>query len=419
MSISDVSSVTATKSVTPGAAARALFPIFSAHPGLAYLDTAASSQKPLAVIERMDQYYRAEHANIHRGAYALSANATIHYEEVREKVARFLNAVSSQEIVFTRGATESVNLVARCFDPFLNPGDVILLTLLEHHSNIVPWQLLAARRNARVVFAEVTAEGALNRQDFLDKLQEFRPKIVGLTALSNALGTVVPVAELVGAAHAVGAKVLVDGAQAVLHGSVDVRAMDADFFVFSGHKLYGPTGVGVLYGKKAHLDEFEPFLGGGDMIRTVTPTGSTWADTPQKFEAGTPPIAEVIGLGSAIDFVNSVGIAPLQSYEEELFHYAWELLRSEPGVTVYGPKRVGGEQQSIISFNVGGVHAHDLSTIADSLKVQIRGGHHCAMPLLRRLGIPATARASLGVYTVKDDFLPLLEAIRRARQLFT
>jgi len=404
--------------VAPGATARALFPIFSAHPGLAYLDTAASSQKPAAVIDRMDRYYRAEHANIHRGAYALSANATLNYEETRTKVAHFLNAASPSEIVFTRGATESINLVARCLDPFLSTGDSILLTILEHHSNIVPWQQLAARRNARVVFADVTAEGALNRQDFLAKLKESKPKIVGLTALSNALGTVIPVEELVAAAHEVGALVLIDGAQAVLHGVVDVRALNADFFVFSGHKLYGPTGVGVLYGKKAHLDRFEPFLGGGDMIRTVTVNGSTWADTPQKFEAGTPPIAEVIGLGAAIDFLNGIGVRAVQAYEEELFLYGWELLKGEPGVTVYGPKRVGGEQQSILSFNVGGVHAHDLSTIADSLKVQIRGGHHCAMPLLQRLGIPATARASLGLYTVKDDFQPLIEAIRRARKMF-
>ncbi|MFM1847544.1 MAG: hypothetical protein RL417_1018, partial [Pseudomonadota bacterium] len=291
-------------------------------------------------------------------------------------------------------------------------------TILEHHSNIVPWQLLASRRNARVVFADVTAEGALIRQDFMEKLSTLKPKIVGLTALSNALGTVVPVGEIVSAAHGVGAKVLVDGAQAVLHGKVDVQAIDADFYVFSGHKLYGPTGVGVLYGKKALLDGFDPFLGGGDMIRTVSVDGSTWADTPQKFEAGTPPIAEVIGLGSAIDFINSIGVSAIAAYEEELFLHGWELLRNEPGVTVYGPKRVGVDQQSILSFNVGGVHAHDLSTVADTLKVQIRGGHHCAMPLMRRLGIPATARASLGVYTVKDDFQPLLEAIRRARKLF-
>jgi len=404
--------------LAPGAGARGEFPIFSAHPGLCYLDSAASSQKPRSVIERMDRYYRAEHANIHRGAYALSAAATVHYEEVRGKVAAFLNAAEPAEIVFTRGATESINLVARCFDPLIGQGDTILLTVLEHHSNIVPWQLLAARRGARVVFADVTADGALNLQDFSSKLTECRPRIVGLTGLSNALGTVVPVAELVAAAHRVGARVLVDGAQAVLHGITDVRALDADFYVFSGHKIYGPTGVGVLYGKREMLDRFEPFLGGGDMIRTVSIEGSTWADTPQKFEAGTPPIAEVIGLGEAIDFMNAVGLGAVAAYEDALFEEAWETIRAEPGVTVYGPKRVGGAQRSIISFNVGGVHAHDLSTIADSFKVQIRGGHHCAMPLLKRLGLPATARASLGLYTVRADFDPLLEAIRRARKLF-
>jgi len=380
-----------------------------------YLDTAATAQKPQAVIEAMARALGPDYATVHRGVYARSAEMTLAYEAARRRVAGFLGG-QENEIVFTRGATEAINLVAQRLPR--DGRDRVLVSALEHHSNIVPWQQLAARRNARVVFADVTADGALNRQDFLAKLKESKPKIVGLTALSNALGTVIPVEELVAAAHEVGALVLIDGAQAVLHGVVDVRALNADFFVFSGHRLYGPTGVGVLYGKKAHLDRFEPFLGGGDMIRTVTVNGSTWADTPQKFEAGTPPIAEVIRLGAAIDFLNGIGVRAVQAYEEELFLYGWELLKGEPGVTVYGPKRVGGEQQSILSFNVGGVHAHDLSTIADSLKVQIRGGHHCAMPLLQRLGIPASARASLGLYTVKDDFQPLIEAIRRARKMF-
>ncbi|MBN8549980.1 MAG: SufS family cysteine desulfurase [Deltaproteobacteria bacterium] len=408
-------------SLLPGAEARKEFPIFSRHwqRRLSYLDTAASSQKPSCVIDRLTCFYSEEHSNIHRGAYSLSAEATLRYEEARNAIAKLLSARDARSIVFTRGTTEGINLVAHSYEKFLKQGDSILLTLLEHHSNIVPWQLLAARKGLQIVFAEVTDAGELRLDDLEKKITQYRPKLIACTQLSNALGTLVPVEHIIACGHAVGAKVLVDAAQSIAHSSIDVGAMDADFLVFSGHKLYGPTGIGVLYAKPELLEAMDPFLGGGDMIREVTTSGSTWADIPSKFEAGTPPIAEAVALGTAVEFIRSIGLDSIKAYEAALFQKAFDLLSREPGVTLYGPITKQGAQASILSFNVKNTHAHDLSTVADTFNVQLRAGHHCAMPLLQRLGIGSSARISLGVYSTEDDFPPLLEAIRHARDLFS
>lgn len=408
-------------SLLPGAEARKEFPIFSRHwkRRLSYLDTAASSQKPSCVIDRLTCFYSEEHSNIHRGAYSLSAEATLRYEEARAAIAALLNVKDKRGIVFTRGTTEGINLVAHAYEKFFSPGDTILLTLLEHHSNIVPWQLLAARKGLQIVFADITDSGELDFNDFEKKVAQFSPKLIACTHISNALGTIVPIEKIIQSGHAAGAVVLVDAAQSVAHSPLDVTAMDADFLVFSGHKLYGPTGIGVLYGKPHLLENMDPFQGGGDMIREVTTSGSTWAPIPSKFEAGTPPIAEAVALGIAVEFVRSIGLQHIQTYENALAAKAFDLLSRQPGITLYGPATKGGKQASIVSFNVDKIHAHDLSTVADSFNVQLRAGHHCAMPLLTRLGIGASARISLGVYSTEDDLPPLLEAIQHARKLFS
>jgi cysteine desulfurase / selenocysteine lyase len=394
------------------------FPLFVARPGLAYLDSAASSQKPQCVIDRLTHFLSFEHANIHRGAYALSADATERYEEAREAVARFLGAANKDSIIFTRGTTESINLVAHSLERWFQPGDSILLTLLEHHSNIVPWQLLAERRGLHIEFADITADAALDREDFLRKLSTLRPKLVAFTAHSNAFGTILPVDELIAEARAVGAKVLIDAAQAAVHGAIRVEALGADFLAFSGHKVYGPTGIGALYVEPGMYDLMNPFLGGGDMIETVTTEGSTWAQPPQRFEAGTPAIAEAIALGTAVQYVGGIGIERVATHERELFSRAYERLRSEPGVTVYGPVTSGGAQASILAFTVDSVHPHDFASIADAEGVQVRAGNHCAMPALRRLGLSSTVRASLGMYSRDQDIDLLIDAIRRSRSLF-
>jgi len=408
----------------PGAAIRKEFPIFataSARPGstreLSYLDSAATSQKPSAVIERLSTYLAGEHANVHRGAYSLSAEATTNYEAARQKVACFINAPQAEGVVFTRGATESINLVAYSLEDYFSPNDTILLTVLEHHSNIVPWQLLARRRKLRLEYVDISDDGSLDLNDFRIKLEKRKPKLLALTCLANSIGTIVPVGEVVQEAHKQNCRVLLDAAQAVAHGRIDVTAWECDFLAFSGHKVYGPTGIGVLYIAPAMLPYMQPFQGGGEMIETVSLEGSTWAEAPLKFEAGTPAIAEAIALGTALDFLDQIGLERVELYERELFEKGFELLRAEPGVQVYGPAVSGGAQASIISFNVERVHPHDLATIADCFNVQIRAGHHCAMPLMKRLGLQATARASIGVYSRLDDFQALLEAIRHARKV--
>jgi cysteine desulfurase/selenocysteine lyase len=385
---------------------------------MAYLDTAASSQKPAVVIDRISRYLSHEHANIHRGAYALSARATESYEAVREKIAAFLNAPSPRCIVYTRGTTEAINLVAYSYGELIKPGESVLVSVLEHHSNIVPWQLLAKRRGVKLEFFDIHPDASLNLEDFEAKLKALRPRLVSVTQLSNAFGSVTPLNQIIALAKAHGCKVLVDAAQSISHMPIDVQNLGADFLAFSGHKLYGPTGVGALYAREELLDEMPPFQGGGDMIRRVTVEGSEWADYPQKFEAGTPAIAEVIGLGAAIDFVMKVGLSAISKHEERLFEIAWKRMNGEAGVKTFGPATTGGAQASIIPFSVEGVHPHDMATIADTLNVQMRAGHHCAMPALKRLGLQATARVSFGAYSVEQDIDALIEAIRTARKIF-
>lgn len=408
-------------SLLPGEDARREFPIFLRDwkRRLAYLDTAASSQKPRCVINRISCFYSEEHSNIHRGAYSLSAQATDRYEEARATTARFIGAPSPGNIVFTRGTTEGINLVARAYEKFFSPGDRVVLTLLEHHSNIVPWQLLAQRKKLKLIFADVDAHGQLDCQNLASIIRKERPKLVACTHISNALGTIVPVKDIVGLAHESGAKILIDAAQSIAHSVLNVQELDVDFLVFSGHKIYGPTGIGGLYAKAELLAEMDPFLGGGDMIREVTVDGSTWADAPAKFEAGTPPIAEAVAMGTAIEFIDSIGLERISAHEHKLFENAYELLSREPGITLYGPVTAGLSQASILSFNLDGVHSHDLSTIADSFNVQFRAGHHCAMPLLKRLNIGSSARISFGVYSTAEDLPPLIEAIRYAKKLFS
>jgi len=405
-----------------GLGIRGEFPMFSKGGDLGtlhYLDSAASSLKPRSVIERLSYYLSFQHANIHRGAYALSAGATELYHGARGTVAKFLNAASERSVVFTKGSTQAINLVAHALEGEFKAGDTILLTKLEHHSNIVPWQLLAKRRDIGVQFAEIRSDASLDVQDFKSKLQSERPKLVCFTSTSNAFGSIFPVQELISLAHSAGSWVLLDASQAVMHRRVDVQTLDADFLVFTGHKIYGPTGIGVLYAKEELLERMQPFEGGGDMIAEVTTEGSTWAEYPRKFEAGTPPIAEAIGLGAALDFVSAIGLERIESHERKVFDYAWSLLSKEPGVKLYGPATNAGEQGPIVPFTIDGVHPHDFATVADSFGVQVRAGHHCAMPAMRALNLTATARASIGVYSMTSDFDALLQAIQHAKRLFT
>lgn len=382
---------------------------------LVYLDNAATTQKPVSVIEAVDRYYRESNANIHRGVHWLSQHSTDLYEESRERVRTLLNAARSEEIVFTRGTTEAINLVAGSWGRAnLKPGDEVLLTTMEHHSNIVPWQLVCAQTGAVLRVAPIHDDGSLDVDGFSALLGP-RTRLVCVAHVSNALGTVNPVARLVEMAHAAGALALVDGAQAVAHTAVDVQALGCDFYAFSGHKIYGPTGIGALYGRHELLQAMPPWQGGGDMIRTVSFEGSTWADTPQRFEAGTPNIAGVVGLGAAIDYVLAAGFERIAAHEHALLAYGTEVLETIPGLRLIGtaPAKAG-----ILSFMIDGIHPHDLGTILDTEGVAIRAGHHCTMPLMQRFGIPGTARASLALYNDESDIDALAAAIRRAQDLF-
>jgi cysteine desulfurase/selenocysteine lyase len=381
---------------------------------LVYLDNAATAQKPAAVLEAIRRYYEEDNANVHRGVHVLSERATAAYDAAREAVRRFLNAESSREIVFTRNATESINLVARAWgDASVGSGDEVLVTTMEHHSNIVPWQQLCARTGARLRAAPIDDRGALDLEAFA-RLVTSRTKLVAVVHQSNALGTVNPVAALAGLAHEAGALVLVDGAQAVCHQAVDVQAIGADFYAFTGHKLYGPTGIGVLYGREALLDRMPPFLGGGDMIRTVTFEGSTWNDLPAKFEAGTPHIAGAVGLHAAIDYVERIGLDAIGRHEAALLARATEAVSGLEGARIIGtaPERAG-----VLSFVIEGIHPHDIGTVVDREGVAIRTGHHCAQPVMDRLGIPATARASFAMYNTSAEVDAFVAALDRARAL--
>ena len=418
MAISNSSPSPATCPITPGVKARAHFPFFTEGPGGCYLDSAATSHKPSEVIESLRHTLIHLNANVHRGAYRLSAQASERYDDARAKIARYIGASSPHSIVFVRGATEAINLVAYSSEHLFSAGDVILLTLLEHHSNIVPWQMLAKRKGLTVAFCDITPDGRLDVADFKLKVQTLKPKLVGVTQLANSLGTITPIEELVSFAQQHGARVLVDGAQGAPHLGVDVQSMGCDYYVFSGHKIYGPTGIGVLYGRQERLEELEPFQGGGDMISYVSVEGSGWADIPQRFEAGTPAFPEAIALGVAVDFLGRFSREELNRHEKALLSDAMAMLKSEEGITLYGPATTGGEQATVVSFSIERVHPHDFATIADTHNVQIRAGNHCAMPTLRRLGVQATVRMSFGVYSCSEDLAAVQLAIREARKMF-
>lgn len=399
---------------------RADFPILrtEVYPGipLVYLDSAASSQKPTAVIEAMDAYYRGYHANVHRGVHRLSELATNAYEAARVRVAEFIHSPTPEEVIFVGNATEGFNLVAYTWGRAnIGPADEILLTEMEHHANIVPWQMLAAERGATVRYLPIHEDGTLA----LERLDEFlseRTRLFSFTAASNVLGTINPVRELVDAAHAVGALAMVDGAQLVPHHATDVRALDCDFLAFSSHKMCGPTGIGVLYGKREWLDAMPSFMGGGDMIRRVTFDGFIPNELPWKFEAGTPRIAEAIGLGAAVDYLSGLGMDQVGAHEQAITDYALEALSEVPGLRVLGPpaSRRGG----LVSFILPGVHPHDIAELLDKEGIAVRAGHHCAMPLHHRLGINASARASFYVHTTTSEVDKLVTALHGVRSVF-
>lgn len=381
---------------------------------LVYLDNAATTQKPQTVIDRVNQYYARENANIHRGVFCLSEKATLAYESARHKIQKFIHAASEKEIIFTRGTTESINLVAHSFGQKFGTGDEILISLLEHHSNIVPWQMLCQRTGAKLRVAPINDRGEIQLDEMLRMLTP-KTKLVSVGHVSNALGTINPIKQIIQAAHAKKIPVLIDGAQAVSHVPVDVQELDCDFYAFSGHKMFGPTGVGVLYGKMALLDAMPPFLGGGDMIRTVTFEKTTYNDLPYKFEAGTPDIVGVIGWGAAVDYLQAVGMDRIQAYEHELLQYATEQLQAIPGLRIIG---TAAEKAAVVSFVLGTAHAHDIGTILDRDGVAIRAGHHCAMPVMERFGVAATARASFAFYNTKQDVDVLVRALHRVMEVF-
>ena len=397
---------------------RADFPILSElirGKDLVYLDNAASCQKPEAVIECMNHVYRHDYANIHRGVHTLSVRSTDKYEAARNKVRAFINAASSKEIIFVRGATEAINLIAQTYGKAnIKSGDEILITAMEHHSNIVPWQMLCEQTGAVLKVAPMNVAGELIYPEF-EKLLTEKTKLVAVVHMSNALGTINPVEDIVAAAHGKGIPVLLDGAQAIPHIAVDVQALDCDFYVFSGHKLYGPSGIGVLYGKQALLEAMPPYQGGGDMIRTVSFEKSTYAGLPHKFEAGTPAIAEVIGLGAAIDYLNAIGMANIAAYEAELLAYATGQAKQIDGLKLIGKAK---EKGAILSFVLDKIHPHDIGTMLDSLGIAIRAGHHCAMPVMEFYGVPATARVSFAIYNTKEEIDVLVSGIKGLIEAF-
>lgn len=382
---------------------------------LVYLDNAATSQKPKAVIDAIRNYYERDNANIHRGVHLLSERATELYEAARGKVRSFLNAREDAEIVFVRGATEAINLVAQSFGRAnVKAGDEVVISAIEHHSNIVPWQMLCEQMGAKLRVIPMTDAGDLVLEEY-EGLLSGRVKIVALTHVSNALGTVNPVKAMIEKAHAKGIPVLVDGAQAVPHRKVDVRDLDCDFYVFSGHKMCAPTGIGALYGKRAHLEKMPPYQGGGDMIRMVTFEKTLYNDIPFKFEAGTPNIEGAIGLGAAIDYLSGIGMPRIAACEAELLAYATKVLGAIPGLRIIGTAR---EKAGVVSFLLGDIHPHDIGTILDQEGIAIRTGHHCAMPVMERLGISATARASLAFYNTKEDIDALVSGLEKVRAIF-
>jgi cysteine desulfurase/selenocysteine lyase len=384
---------------------------------LAFLDSGASSQKPKRVIDSLDDYYSRYNANVHRGVYTLSEEATYAYEQARETIARWLGAANVRELVFTRNTTEAINLVANAWgNTNISAGDRILLSVMEHHSNIVPWQLLAQRTGAEIDYLPIDAEGRLVLEE-LDSLLTEKTKLVAITHQSNVLGTINPIRYLADKAHAVGALLLVDAAQSVPHQPINVQELGADFLAFSGHKMCGPTGIGGLWGKRAILESMPPFLGGGSMIKIVNLSGSTYADIPARFEAGTPAIGEAIALAEAVRYLDSIGMEQIAAYEHQLLEYALPRLAEVEGLTVYGPS-TSIDRGAVVSFTLDLVHPHDIASLLDHEGIAIRAGHHCCQPLHSLLDIPATARASFYLYNTHEEVDRLVEGLRKARQLF-
>ncbi len=399
---------------------RGEFPILAreVYPGvpLVYLDSGASSQKPAAVLQAMDHYYRTTHANVHRGVHRLSEDATNLYEGARARIAAFINAPGPSQVIFTSNATEGFNLVAYTWGRAnLQPGDEILLTEMEHHANIIPWQIIAQEKGAVVRYVPFHEDGTLDLSTLPDLLTE-RTKLFSFTAVSNVLGTVNPIKELVAAAHAVGALAMVDASQHAPHMPLDVQDLDCDFLSFTGHKMCGPTGIGILYGKLELLEAMPPFMGGGDMIRRVTLAGSSWNDLPWKFEAGTPRIAEAIGLGAAVDYLSEVGLDDIHAHEQMITGYALESLSEVPGLRLLGPP--AAQRGGLAAFTLAGVHPHDIAEILDKDGIAIRAGHHCAQPLHRRLGINSSARASFYLYTTRQEIDKLISSLHGVRKVF-
>jgi len=396
------------------------FPILSTemngHP-LAYLDSAATTQKPVQVLDAMDDYYRTANANVHRGAYLLAARATDAYEGARAKVASFVNAASADEIVFSRGTTSAINSIAYGWGLYrLKPGDRILLTMLEHHANVVPWQLICRHTGAELVYLPLT-EGYLIDTTALDGVLDERVKVIGFSGMSNVLGSIGPTATLTEAARSVGAITVVDGAQLVPHLPVDVQTLGADFVAFGAHKMLGPTGIGALWGSMERLEELEPAEGGGEMIRDVGLHESTWADIPHRFEAGTPPIAEAVGFGAAVDYLSTIGMEAVRAHEESITAYALQRLAEVPDLQVYGPGDVA-LRGGAVSFTLADVHPHDIATILDQQGIAVRAGHHCTRPLHKMMDVPATARASFYVYSIPEEVDRLVDALHEARRIF-
>ncbi len=399
---------------------RADFPILDREvkPGvpLVYLDSTATAQKPRQVMEAMDDFYEHSNANIHRGIHTLAEEATAKYEAAREKIAKFIGSPSPRQVIYTRNATEAINLVAQTWGRAeLSSGDVVLLTEMEHHSNLVPWQILAGEKDLRLEFITVTEEGLLDLGEY-QRLLGLKPRLVAFTQMSNVLGTINPAKEMIASAHQAGAITLVDAAQSVPHLAVNVQDLEVDFLAFSGHKMCGPTGIGILYGKKNLLSAMPPFLGGGDMIKRVHLRSFSPNDLPYKFEAGTPAIAEAIGLGAAVDYLSAIGMEMIAAHEREIVEYALERLEEIPGVTIFGPP--ADHKGGVLSFTLNGVHAHDVAQILDQHGIAVRAGHHCAMPLHEKFGITATSRASFYLYNIPEEVDRLVEAIYKVKFLF-